>query len=96
MPLQPHIEIAYCRRCGWALRANWMAQEILSTFAEEIGSVTLTPDTSGGRYDIYLGGELVWSRKSEGRFPDIVELKQLLRDRIAPDRSLGHSDRKDQ
>jgi selenoprotein W-related protein len=39
-----------------------------------------------------VDGELVWSRDAQGRFPDIKELKQLVRDRIAPGRSLGHSD----
>jgi selenoprotein W-related protein len=36
---------------------------------------------------------LIWSRKEAKRFPEITELKQLVRDRIAPGRSLGHSDR---
>jgi selenoprotein W-related protein len=36
---------------------------------------------------------LIWSRKEHKRFPEITELKQLVRDRIAPGRSLGHSDR---
>ena len=40
MPVSPMIEITYCRLCGWALRAGWMAQELLTTFAEELGSVT--------------------------------------------------------
>ena len=35
MPISPIIEITYCRLCGWGLRAGWMAQELLSTFAEE-------------------------------------------------------------
>ena len=43
MPVSPTIEITYCRLCGWGLRAGWMAQELLTTFAEELGSVTLTP-----------------------------------------------------
>ena len=34
-----------------------------------------------------------FSRKDAGRFPDIKELKQLVRDRVAPDRDLGHIDR---
>jgi selenoprotein W-related protein len=34
----------------------------------------------------------VWSRAAEGRFPELKELKQRLRDVIAPERSLGHSD----
>jgi selenoprotein W-related protein len=92
MPASPMVEITYCRLCGWGLRAGWMAQELLATFAEEMGSVALTPDASGGVFEVRVDGELVWSRKAQGRFPDLKELKQLVRDRIAPARSLGHSD----
>ena len=93
MPKTPTVEITYCRLCGWGLRAAWMAQELLATFAEELGSVTLTPDVTGGVFEVRLDGKLVWSRKEKGRFPDIKELKQLVRDHVAPDRSLGHIDR---
>jgi selenoprotein W-related protein len=93
MPKTPSVEITYCRLCGWGLRAAWMAQELLATFADELGSVTLTPDTTGGVFEIRLDGTLMWSRKDKGRFPDIKELKQLVRDHVAPDRSLGHVDR---
>jgi predicted Rdx family selenoprotein len=44
----PNVAITYCRLCGWLLRASWMAQELLTTFAEELGSVTLVPDDTGG------------------------------------------------
>jgi len=87
------VEITFCRLCGWGLRAGWMAQELLTTFAEELGSVTLTPDTQGGVFEVRLDAELLWSRKERGRFPEIKEIKQLIRDRVAPARSLGHSDR---
>jgi selenoprotein W-related protein len=93
MPAEPMVEIMYCRLCGWGLGAGWMAQELLATFAEELGSVVLTPDTSGGRFEIYVEGQRVWSRKEQGRFPELKEIKQLVRDQIAPERSLGHSDR---
>ncbi|MDZ7933648.1 MAG: Rdx family protein [Emticicia sp.] len=35
-----------------------------------------------------------FDRKREGHFPEIKELKQLVRDLIAPEKSLGHSDKK--
>jgi selenoprotein W-related protein len=90
----PHIEIEYCRQCRWLLRAAWMAQELLVTFEDELGGVTLVPGT-GGIFEVRpRGGEVLWSRKTEGRFPEMKELKQRLRDHIAPDRDLGHSDRK--
>ena len=89
---RPHIEIQYCTQCRWLLRAAWMAQELLTTFEAEIGGVTLVP-TVGGIFNVSVEGALIWSRAAEGRFPDIKELKQLVRDRVAPDKSLGHSDR---
>lgn len=89
----PLVEIEYCRQCRWLLRAAWMAQELLSTFEEEIAGVTLKSGT-GGVFVVRIDGEAVWSRADEGRFPDIVELKQRVRDRVAPDKHLGHADRK--
>ena len=92
MPVGPMIEITYCRLCGWGLRAGWMAQELLTTFAEELGSVTLTPDRTGGVFEVRIDDEVIWSRKERGRFPEMKEIKQLIRDRVAPGRSLGHTD----
>ena len=86
------VEIIYCRQCRWLLRAAWMAQELLTTFEEDLGEVALRPGT-GGVFEVRVGGDLIWSRKEKGRFPDLPELKQLVRDRVAPGRSLGHSDR---
>jgi selenoprotein W-related protein len=74
------------------LRAAWMAQELLSTFDQEIESLTLRPGT-GGIFEVSVAGQMVWSRKQEGRFPEITELKQRVRDHIAPERDLGHVDR---
>ena len=68
-----------------------MAQELLTTFQAEIGEVALLPGT-GGVFDIRLNEALVWSRTAEGRFPELKELKQRVRDVVAPARSLGHSD----
>lgn len=89
----PLVEIEYCRQCRWLMRAAWMAQELLTTFEDELGGVTLVPGT-GGVFLVHAGGVTVWSRKDEGRFPDITELKQRVRNRIAPDKPLGHADRK--
>ena len=88
----PRIEIEYCTQCRWLLRAAWMAQELLTTFESELGGVLLKPG-SGGIFEVRLDGVVIYSRKAEGRFPESKELKQLIRDRIAPDKALGHSDR---
>lgn len=86
------IEILYCTQCRWMLRAAWMAQELLSTFDGDIEALTLRPGT-GGVFEVRVDGALLWSRKEQGRFPEITELKQRVRDVIDPARDLGHVDR---
>jgi selenoprotein W-related protein len=93
MEHHPRVEIRYCTQCRWILRAGWLAQELLSTFDTELGEVALVPGT-GGVFEVRVDDELIWSRKEQGRFPEAKEVKQLVRDRVAPDRDLGHSDRK--
>jgi selenoprotein W-related protein len=90
-PARPGVRITYCPRCRWLLRAGWMAQELLVTFERELGEVALAPGGTG-IFEVALDGEVVWSRAAEGRFPELKELKQRIRDRIAPGRGLGHSD----
>jgi selenoprotein W-related protein len=75
------------------MRSAWMAQELLSTFEGELDEVSLQPG-EGGLFEMYANGELIWSRKAMGRFPEITELKQLVRNIIAPDKDLGCIDRK--
>lgn len=69
-----------------------MAQELLTTFDQEIAALTLKPGT-GGVFEVRVNGVLVWSRKERGRFPEITELKQIVRDHVAPGRDLGHADK---
>ncbi len=90
--MTPRLEIEYCTQCRWLLRAAWMAQELLTTFVNDLGEVALIPG-SNGIFEVRLDGETLFSRRQQGRFPESKELKQLVRDRIAPDRHLGHSDR---
>ncbi len=92
MAVKPRIEIEYCTQCRWLLRAAWLAQELLTTFEADLGGVTLIPGT-GGVFEVRLGGDQLFSRKQHERFPESKELKQLVRDRIAPEKDLGHSER---
>jgi selenoprotein W-related protein len=90
--VKPRVEIRYCPRCRWLLRAAWYAQELLSTFERDLGAVSLVPAESG-TFEVLVEGEVVWCRVVEGRFPEAKELKQRVRDRVAPGRDLGHGDR---
>lgn len=89
---QPRLEVEYCTKCRWLARAAWVAQELLTTFSDELGELVLIPG-SGGVFDLRLDGHLVFSRQGEKRFPEVKELKQKIRDRIASEKDLGHSDR---
>jgi selenoprotein W-related protein len=92
MMAKPRISITYCTQCNWLLRSGWMAQELLHTFADDLGEVALIPGT-GGIFEIRLNEELIWERKRDGGFPGPKELKQKVRDAIDPERDLGHVDR---
>ena len=89
----PRVEIEYCTGCRWLLRAAWTAQELLTTFEEELDAVTLVPGRESGVFRIRLDEELLFDRAALGRFPEMRELKQAIRDRVAPGRDLGHSER---
>ena len=89
----PRVEIEYCTGCRWGLRAGEVAQELLATFEAELAEVALVPGRVGGVFVVRLDGEVLFDRAAAGRFPELRELKQAIRDRIAPGRDLGHSER---
>ncbi|MBI3547335.1 MAG: SelT/SelW/SelH family protein [Gammaproteobacteria bacterium] len=82
-PAKSQVEIEYCNQCRHMLRASWMAQELLTTFADELSSVALVPG-SGGIFEVRMNGQIIFSKKDAGRFPESKELKQLIRERVAP------------
>ncbi len=90
---RPQVRIRYCIGCRWLLRAAWLAQELLSTFEHDLAEVTLIPDDTGGIFDIYVADQLIWSRAERQRFPEPKEIKQAVRDIVAPGRDLGHIDK---
>jgi selenoprotein W-related protein len=70
-----------------------MAQEFLTTFLDDVDSVTLKPGEVSGRYTISINNDIVFDRKRDGGFPEIKQLKQIIRDKVAPAKSLGHADK---
>ncbi|WP_286036977.1 SelT/SelW/SelH family protein [Microbulbifer variabilis] len=89
--MKASITIHYCVQCNWMLRATWMAQELLHTFADDLQQVALQPGT-GGVFEIRIGENLIWERKRDGGFPGAKELKRRVRDLLFPERDLGHID----
>jgi len=96
------IIIEYCTGCRWMLKSFWMAQELLTTFSDgEIDAITIMPSSMKGifqvRYeevddDLVVIDAMIWDRAMEKGFPQLKELKQLVRDHVKPDKYLGHSD----
>ena len=85
----PRVEIHYCVQCRFMLRAAYLAQELLTTFEKEVGEVALVPG-SGGVFEVLVDGETLASNRESKRMPEAGEVKRLLRDRIAPGKTIGH------
>lgn len=90
LTLRARVRIRYCTQCRWLMRAQWLAGELLTTFPLEL-EVTLEPGI-GGIFEVLLDDSVIFSRAERRRFPEPKELKQKIRDAIAPGRDLGHSD----
>src|SRR3546814_16874523 len=88
---RPRIAITYCTQCQWLLRAAWMAQELLSTFTEDLAEVALVP-AAGGTFFITFDGEPIWDPHRDGGFPAVKTLNALVRDGRERPRALATSE----
>ncbi|EMD40553.1 hypothetical protein CERSUDRAFT_40663, partial [Gelatoporia subvermispora B] len=98
----PSIIVEFCDRFRLH-RASWVSTELLLTFptptVKAISLIPLSSEETAGRFRVwlYLDGQppaLMWDRKTEGGFPELKVLKQRIRDKVQPGKSLGHSDKK--
>lgn len=87
----PRVQITYCTQCRFLLRAAWLAQELLSSFEGELGEVALLPG-GGGIFEVTLDGEVIASNRDSKQMPDPSLVKRLIRDRVAPERKIGHEE----
>ncbi|GAB4335792.1 MAG: hypothetical protein Kow0010_23370 [Dehalococcoidia bacterium] len=51
------------------------------TFADYTRSLSLIPG-SGGQFEVEVNGELIFSKKQAGRYPEIKELKEAISARL--------------
>ena len=67
------IEIQYCTSWNYLPKAASLADEILSTFKQDISRLVLVP-SDGGRFEVSFDGELAFSKLAEQRFPEHQEI----------------------
>jgi selenoprotein W-related protein len=58
-----------------------LTEELLSEFSTQIGGWRLVP-SSGGRHEVTINGELVFSKLATGRFPEASEIRQAVAARL--------------
>lgn len=55
-----------------------MADHLVRQFKQKISELTLLP-SDGGRFEIKLGDQLVYSKLQTGKFPDNHEIENAVR-----------------
>ena len=50
-------------------------------FADQTASFTLIPG-AGGAFEVVVDGDLIYSKKAEGRYPEMKELQEAIADRL--------------
>jgi len=65
-------------------RAVGLADEILKGWAPIIEAVEMVP-SSGGRFEVSLDGDLIYSKASLRRHANAGEIANIVRDRIGPE-----------
>ena len=58
-----------------------LAQEIMDTFGQKFGSLTLIP-SDGGRFEVSLDGKLIFSKLATGRFPENKEVLDQIKAQV--------------
>jgi selenoprotein W-related protein len=74
------LSITYCQPCGHQPRAIELVNQLLASYGMPLNkklTIALKP-SDGGIFDVVLDGKLIFSRKQEGRFPTVEEIKKQI------------------
>lgn len=58
-----------------------MTETLITTFRNKIARITLVP-SSGGRYEVTIDGELVYSKKATGKHPPVELIVEEITKRL--------------
>jgi len=59
-----------------------MTDQIINEFKQDVEAMTLFP-SSGGRFEVTVDGDLVFSKLQEKRFPEYSEIQPHIQKRIS-------------
>jgi len=71
------LKLTYCSAWGYEEKAARLAEEILSEYKKGITKFVLVP-SDGGRFELELDNELIFSKREEGRYPSFNEIKEKI------------------
>jgi len=87
--MKPVIKIEYCPVCGWLPTATYIAQELLTTFKNELQAVSLEPSSVTGRFIVQILHKGLVDPKFDISNTDIKVIKRQIRVHIDTDLSTG-------
>jgi selenoprotein W-related protein len=70
------VEILHCNQCGYRSRAIELAEELKKEFGIEAALTEGDP----GSFNVFVNGELIFSKYEEGRFPNPGEIVQKIKE----------------
>ncbi len=80
-PTLHSLDIEFCVPCDFRPQALDLAREVIDQWADRLTAVRLVP-SSGGRFEVTLDGDLIFSKAKLDRHAEPGELSAILRDRI--------------
>ncbi|HET8784395.1 MAG TPA: Rdx family protein [Candidatus Limnocylindrales bacterium] len=75
------LEIEFCVPCDFRPQALGLAREVIDQWADRLAEIRLVP-SSGGRFEVTLDGELIFSKARLERHAEPGELSRLIGERI--------------
>ena len=82
------IAIEFCVPCDFRPQALELTRELLDVWASRLSRLTLIP-SSGGRFEVTLDGEPVFSKAALGRHAEPGEISKAVAARIGSPALIG-------
>jgi len=76
------IRIEYCAAWSYEPKAVSLTEQLLSEYKQRVKSLTLTPHDDG-RFEVFVDGKKIYSKKATGRFPEYEEIRTVLQKQAA-------------